>query len=58
MEELIRKEENSYDEEIIQDFEEEWKISYSKEKLFSQQIVISNLIYAPNLCPYCKKQSV
>ena len=58
MEELISEEENRIEEEIISDFEDEWKISYCNEKLFWQQIVIPSLIYAPTLCPYCKKQTI
>ena len=48
MEDLINKK------EIISDTEKEWKISFNKEKLFWQQIIISNLVYISTNCPYCK----
>ena len=56
MENLINKKENNIEEEIISGLEEEWKISFNKEKLFWQQIIIPNMIYVPTNCPYSENK--
>ena len=58
MEDLIKKQENSSDEEIDIELEDDWKISINKEKLFWQTIIIPHMVYIPNNCPYCYKKTI
>ena len=58
MEELILDKDNDIDEEMFEEIEDEWNITFKKEKVFWQNILIPNIVYIAAKCPYCKLETI
>ena len=52
---LISSDESSDEKNLQRESEEDWSININDEKIFWRNIMIPNLLYPPNICPYCYK---